>query len=97
MDIQGISLSTSSMDVQDVSLSAASSVDMEGVPVSTTNNVNVQVVSQSIAYSLDVQGVCIFCHLCKVFFIAGLGCALTFTSEAKFEIEAKISFREKKA
>jgi hypothetical protein len=26
-----------------------------------------------------------------------LGCALTFASEAKFEIEAKISFREKKA
>ncbi len=30
---------------------------------------------------------------------SGLGCALTFASEAKFEIEAKISFRlaEKKA
>ena len=28
-----------------------------------------------------------------VILISGLGCALTFASEAKFEIEAKISFR----
>jgi hypothetical protein len=29
----------------------------------------------------------------KVSHLTGLGCALTFASEAKFEIEAKISFR----
>ena len=73
MDVQGVSLSTMHQQYGRAGCipfhrQQYGQLDMQGVPLSTTNNVNIQGVSQSIAYSVDVQGVFIFLHLCKVFF-----------------------------
>jgi hypothetical protein len=57
------------MDVQSVSLSAASSMDVQGVSLSTAGSMDVQGVSLSTTISMDVQGVCIPFHLCRMFLI----------------------------
>ncbi len=47
--------------------STASSMNMQGVSLSTTSNVKVKGVSQSINCSVYAQDVCILFHLCKMF------------------------------
>jgi hypothetical protein len=58
MDVNGVSLSTaSSLDLQCVSLSGASCMDVQGVSLSNTSSMDMQGVPLSITNNVNVQGV----------------------------------------